>query len=495
MAAEESILAANEAESGGSATRDSAATMQPFRLVKFFSFTGLSVVLIAALVLSWMISNYSQKVMLERSKEYAVLLAENLNNQIFLQFVVPIALQGGEIRLREPRQYKKMDTIVRNIIHGLKIDSVTIFDSSNNIISYSTINELIGKQGVGGKEYQRALNGINSTDMTSSGSLLSLLPGSSPITCKLTAFIPFRPERREEGNQIIIGVTEIVLDLSDDLAAIIRLQGTIIVTSILIMGALFAVLRSIVAQADRIIEARAEERRRLEAKLDQSKRLAGLGKMIAAVSHEIKNPLGIVSSTAEILRKRLKDMGKGNDHLAEIIITETHRLDGIVMEFLDFARPQTPHLSKIDINDILIKVIRFMEPELDKHQVRTAIDLTPELPLVPADANLLYRAFLNILVNAVQAMEQGGTLTVVTTPASRDALRISISDTGVGIPEDKMDLIFNPFYTDKNRGTGLGLAIVKNIIDSHNGTIEVASQLGEFTTFIITLGMKAGQPT
>jgi signal transduction histidine kinase len=474
-----------------SAARDDVTSQQPFRLVKFFSFTGLGVVLISTFVLSWLVSNYSQRVLLERSEEYAVLLAENLNNQIFLQFVVPIAIQGGEIRLRDPRQFRKMDTIVRNIIHGLKIDSVTIFDSSNNIVSYSTIDDLVGKHDVGGREYQRALNGINSNSLASNGSLLSLLPGSSPISCKLRTFIPFRPERREEGNQIIIGVTEIVLDLSDDLRAIIRLQASIIVTSILIMGALFAVLRFIVAQADRIIEERAEERRRLEAKLDQSRRLAGLGKMIAAVSHEIKNPLGIVSSTAEILRKRLKALAPGNDHLAEIIIAETHRLDGIVMEFLDFARPQTPNLSKTNINELIMKVIQFMRPEFDKHAIKTAIDLAPTLPPTPADPNLLYRAFLNIMVNAVQAMDQGGTLAVASwTVPGRDAIRIMINDTGSGIPEEKMEMIFNPFYTDKNRGTGLGLAIVKNIIDSHQGSIAVESLPGESTTFTIELSLK-----
>jgi signal transduction histidine kinase len=473
-----------------SAARDDVTSQQPFRLVKFFSFTGLGVVLISTFVLSWLVSNYSQRVLLERSEEYAVLLAENLNNQIFLQFVVPIAIQGGEIRLRDPRQFRKMDTIVRNIIHGLKIDSVTIFDSSNNIVSYSTIDDLVGKHDVGGREYQRALNGINSNSLASNGSLLSLLPGSSPISCKLRTFIPFRPERREEGNQIIIGVTEIVLDLSDDLRAIIRLQASIIVTSILIMGALFAVLRFIVAQADRIIEERAEERRRLEAKLDQSRRLAGLGKMIAAVSHEIKNPLGIVSSTAEILRKRLKALAPGNDHLAEIIIAETHRLDWIGMEFLDFARPQTPNLSKTNINELIMKVIQFMRPEFDKHAIKTAIDLAPTLPPTPTDPNLLYRAFLNIMVNAVQAMDQGGTLAVATWRVpGRNSIRIMINDTGIGIPEEKMEMIFNPFYTDKNRGTGLGLAIVKNIIDSHHGSIEVESLPGESTTFTIELSL------
>ena len=433
------------------ATRDDVASLKTFRLVKFFSFTGLGVVLISTFVLSWLVSNYSQRVLLERSEEYAELLAENLNNQIFLQFVVPIAIQGGEIRLRDPRQFRKMDTIVRNIIHGLKIDSVTIFDSSNNIVSYSTIDELVGKHDVGGREYQRALNGINSTSLASRGSLLSLLPGSAPISCKLTTFIPFRPERREKGNQIIIGVTEIVLDLSDDLRAIIRLQATIIVTSILIMGALFAVLRFIVAQADRIIEERAEERRRLEAKLDQSRRLAGLGKMIAG----------------------------------------THRLDGIVMEFLDFARPQTPNLSKTSINELIMKVIQFMRPEFDKHDIKTALELAPTLPPAPVDSNLLYRALLNIMVNAVQAMDKGGTLAVATWRVpGRDSIRIIISDTGIGIPEEKMEMIFNPFYTDKNRGTGLGLAIVKNIIDSHHGSIEVTSKPGESTTFTIELSLK-----
>jgi two-component system sensor histidine kinase HydH len=465
------------------------ASLKPFRLVKFFSFTGLGVVLLSTFVLSWLVSNYSQKVMLERSEEYALLLAENLNNQIFLQFVVPIAIQGGTIRLRNKNQFKELNTIVRNVIHGLKIDSVTIFDSSENTISYSTIDELVGKHDVGGREYRRALNGISSTILDKSGSIWSLFPGSTPISCKLTTFIPFRPRKQQDDDkQIIMGVTEIVLDLSDDLRAIIRMQGTIIVTSIMIMGALFAVLRFIVAQADRIIEARAEERRRLEIKLHQSERLASLGKMIAAVSHEIKNPLGIVSSTAEILRKRLRELSPGNDHLAEIIIAETHRLDGIVMEFLDFARPQTPNFSQTSINDIIKKVLQFMKPEFDKHAIKTSISLSPILPAVMVDPNQMYRAFLNIFINAVQAMPQGGTLTLVTdNSAERDAVFITIRDTGKGIPEERREIIFNPFYTDKNRGTGLGLAIVKNIIDSHHGSIKVDSEVGKFTVFTLSL--------
>jgi signal transduction histidine kinase len=474
---------------GGTYQLDDAINLKPFRLVKFFSFTGLGVVLLSTFILSWLVSNYSQKVLLERSEEYALLLAENLNNQIFLQFVVPIAIKGGEIRLRNPKQFKQLDTIVKNIIHGLKVDSVSIFDSNENTISYSTIDELVGKPDVGGKEYERALNGISSTSLHSTGSLFSLLPGATPISSKLATFIPFRPRQQSNNdNQIIIGVTEIVLDLSDDLRAIIRMQGTIIITSIIIMGALFAVLRLIVSQADRIIEARAEERRRLEIKLHQAERLASLGKMVAAVSHEIKNPLGIVSSTAEILKKRLSELSPGNDHLADIIIAETHRLDGIVMEFLDFARPQTPNFTRTNINEIIRKVIKFMSPEFDKYSIKTSINLSPILPASMVDTNMLYRAFLNIFINAVQAMPHGGTLAVTTEKRpDLDAILVTITDTGVGIAEERREVIFNPFYTDKNRGTGLGLAIVKNILDSHHGSIKVASEVGKYTAFTLSL--------
>lgn len=472
-------------------TRKDLTSLKPFRLVKYFSFTSIGVVLITAITLSWLISNYAQKVLLEQSESSALLLAKTLNNQVFLQFVLPIAINVGEIRLSDPNQFRLLDNVVRNTISGLNVDSVKIFDSSKNIISYSTDIEKVGKEGVGRDEYDKALAGQNSMILNSSGSLLNLLPGSEPITSKLTIYIPFRQEKQagEEPSKIM-GVTQIVQDLSANLEAIIRLQGYIVFSSIMIMGVLFYALRLIVARADQIIEMRADERRRLEEKLHQAERLASLGKMVAAVSHEIKNPLGIVKSTAEILGKRMKDVAPGNEHLAGIIVEEATRLDGIVMEFLDFARPLSPNLSPSSLNDILSKVIRFMEPEFAKHQVELRTELDQNLPLVKADQNLLHRAFLNILVNAVQAMPDGGTLTVGTArpPGRKDAVLCRISDTGIGIIDEKLERIFNPFFTDKTRGTGLGLSIAQNIFESHQGSIEVESEVGKGTTFTITLG-------
>lgn len=467
---------------------------RPFRLVKFFSFTGLGLILITTMVLSWVISNYAKRVMLDRSESYSLLLAEHVNRQVFLQFVLPTALRYGTIALRDPGQFKRLDTVVRNTTEGLKVDSVTIFDSKENVISYSTISEEVGARDLGGVEYKKAIEGKSSSKLISTASLRHLLPGAEPISSKLMTFIPFRRENPlSERTDEVMGVTKVVQDLSEDMEAILRLQLTIIIVSILIMGTLFLILTQIVTKADQINKARDEERRRLEGKLHHAERLASLGEMVASVSHEIKNPLGIIRSTAEILNKRLKDQAPSSKHLAEIIVTETSRLDDIIREFLDFARPQVPNFAATSINNPLLKVIEFMQPELDTRQIVIEQRLDPALEPMDIDQNLLYRVFLNLFVNAVQAMPDGGTITVESRMASQGKGKnviVRISDTGIGISEDRLGMIFTPFYTNKNRGTGLGLAIVKNIIEEHNGSIEVESETGKGASFIITLPLQ-----
>ncbi len=465
------------------------ASLKPFRLVKFFSYSGLAVFLLFTLVLSWIISNHAKKVLLERSEAYAFVVAENLSHQVFQQFVLPTVVRYGKIALRNPEQFARLDAVVRNATHGMRIQAVTIFDSKENIISYSTVATRIGRTGEGGIEYRKALTGENNSVVRSTGSLLNLLPGARPISSQLSTFIPFRQyQANNQKRDVIMGVIEVVQDLSEDVVAITKLQGSIILISMLIMSALFVVLGFIVARADRIIDARAEERRRLEQQLNQSQRLATLGKMVASVSHEIKNPLGIVRSTADILGKRLKSVAPGNEHLAEIIVEETGRLDGIVREFLDFARPQELKMAPTSVNDIFGKILTFMGPELERQKIVLKTSLAQNMPQILLDQGLIHRACLNILVNGVQAMPEGGTLTVGTRYEKATGMAlIVVSDTGGGMSLEKQGHIFTPFYTDKNRGTGLGLAIVKNIIDSHQGTISVESKEGEGSTFTIAL--------
>ena len=465
------------------------AGMKPFRLVKFFSFSGLVVFLVFTLVLSWLISKHAKRVLLERSEAYSLVVAENISHQVFQQFVLPTVVRYGKIALRNPEQFKMLDTIVRNTTHGMRIEAVTIYDSIENVVSYSTIASRIGREGEGGGEYEKALAGKSNSTVSATGTIFNLMPGSSAISSQLRTFIPFRQYKAfGENTDRVMGVIEVVQDLSDDFEAIVRLQASIVFTSILIMSSLFTVLGFIVVRAERIIEARAEERQRLEQKLNQNKRLATLGKMVASVSHEIKNPLGIVRSTADILGKRVKSVAPGNEYLAQIIVDETGRLDGIVREFLDFARPQVPKLVLGSVNEVLEKVLTFMETGFLSSQVTVESNLAKKMPQIRIDHELLYRAFLNIFMNSLQAMPEGGTLTVTSNWQRKPAaIIVQVNDSGSGMSDEKKEHIFTPFYTDKNRGTGLGLAIVKNIIDSHQGSIEVESKEGEGAGFTITL--------
>lgn len=467
--------------------RDDNSGIQPFKLVKYFSYTSFAVMLIASFVLSLIISNNAKKALLDRSEAYSELFAENLNRQVFLRFVLPTVIQYGHIALSNTKQFEQLDLIVHNLTRGMGIDSVTIFDSEENIISYSTIPELVGKRDRGGIEYQKALQGENSSVLISSGSLLlNLIPGTPPVYSKLKTYIPFRSEERHgERGSNIMGVIEVVKDLSGDMQVIVDLQKRIIVVSLLIMGILFGVLAYIVMRADRIIAARAIERRQLEEKLNEAERLASLGKMVAAVSHEIKNPLGIVRSTAEILGKRISKVAPGNEHLAQIIVDETSRLDNIVREFLDFARPRDPRLEPASLNRLAERVAAFMAPELEARSVRLRKELDPNLPKTALDVEQIYQVLLNMIINAIQAMPDGGTVTVVTRLSPLGEIELEVADTGMGMPPDKLDQIFTPFYTDKHRGSGLGLAIAKNIIDKHRGRITVASVEGRGSRFTI----------
>ncbi len=460
------------------------AVLKPFRLVKFFSYTSIGVVVFTTLALAWIISNYTTKTLLDRSKEYTLVLAENLSHQIFQQFVLPLALQNRQIAVQDPRQFEKLDDIVRNATHGVNIQSVTIYSKKENIVSYSTVQERIGQKDLAAKGYLEAVAGKNSSSFVLHGSLFNLLPGSPEVSCIIKTYVPLRKEKPFSVDESVMGVIEIVQDLSDDLEALINLQGTILVTSMVIMAALFVVLSMIVHRADLIIEERAKERRRLEEKLSASQRLASLGKMVASVSHEIKNPLGIIHSTAEILGKRIAKVAPGKEHLATIIVEETARLDGIVREFLDFARPQTPKFTDVAINDILRKVSSFMKTDQQKRGVAIKLELADNMPWIKGDYDQLYQALMNIIVNSAQSMPQGGEVRIVTR-FKNDRVVVEIADDGCGMAEEELEQAFNPFFTTKNRGTGLGLAIVKNILDRHEAEMSVQSREGEGSLFTI----------
>jgi signal transduction histidine kinase len=288
----------------------------------------------------------------------------------------------------------------------------------------------------------------------------------------LITTIPFRvesPTAKQTGQ--ILGVFEITQDISGDYQDILWDQYLLVLISGTLILLLFVVLLFIVKRGETIIEKRAEERKKLVEKLHQSERMASLGAMIASVSHEIKNPLGIIRSTSDLLEKKIRQYDPENQ-LASVIGEESVRLNRIVTEFLDFARPQVVQYQAVDLEKLLEKILQFLEPEIQKQGVTATQSFSPSARPLSADPDLLYRAFLNIFLNALQAMPEGGTLSLTVRHHPQE-VEVEISDTGSGLSPEALEKAFDPFFTTKEKGSGLGLAIVKNTIEAHQGRIRL----------------------
>ena len=243
------------------------------------------------------------------------------------------------------------------------------------------------------------------------------------------------------------------------------------------------------------------ENSRLYERMKERDRLAALGEMAAGLAHEIRNPLGAIKGAAQYLDPA--SLREGDGEILQIIVEEVNRLDGVVAQFLDYSRPMSPgatdKLTPTDLNDVLARTMKLIESSLPPN-VRLETSFEPELPRILGDAEQLKQVFINLALNAVQAMPDGGRLAVRTRRPRQplelglsdaspryaaDQVEVRFADTGAGIPEEAKDRIFIPFYTTKSKGTGLGLAISQRIVKAHGGSIEVQSRLGEGSEFIL----------
>ena len=219
--------------------------------------------------------------------------------------------------------------------------------------------------------------------------------------------------------------------------------------------------------------------------MNQAARLAALGEMVAGVSHEIRNPLGIIHSTAELMGE-MPDASETQKRLAGVVKEEAGRLNRVVTEFLDFARPQVPNLRECHLEEVIQKNLSFLQPEFEKKKITVNHNMDGRVFKLKADEDLLYRAFLNVFINAMQSMEDGGTLNIRLGTEQR-AYWLEIGDTGRGIKPEDLKKIFNPFFTTKETGTGLGLSIVRKIIEGHDGVVHIESTEGAGTTVTFQL--------
>jgi ammonium transporter, Amt family len=236
--------------------------------------------------------------------------------------------------------------------------------------------------------------------------------------------------------------------------------------------------------------ARLEETQR---QLFQSEKLAALGKLSAGIAHEIRNPLTSIKILIHSLVDEQATENSREKDLA-VIETEIERVNKIIKQFLDFARPRPPSLEPTDVRTILDETLALLLYEMEAQKILPEKRYAPDLPPVPMDREQMKQVFLNLMLNAIQAMEHGGTLRVATLRASplpgkgsRPAAEIAFEDTGPGIPEDFRSRIFEPFFSSKEEGIGLGLPIAQRIVEEHGGEIRVESKVGVGATFTISL--------
>ena len=242
------------------------------------------------------------------------------------------------------------------------------------------------------------------------------------------------------------------------------------------------------------------ELKKLELRVRQAERMAALGTLAAGLSHEIRNPLSAIKTFVQLLPRKLNKPGF-MEKFQRTVPREINRINQLIEDLLDLARPPKYQFSKTNIGRLLKETIDFMGPELQAHNIRCITKLPGDLPQIRADSAQLIKAFQNLIQNAAQAMQTDGQLTIEAfveeegkdplyrfSPERRNSsVIVSFHDTGPGIPEELVKNIFNPFFTTKDKGTGLGLAITHKVITEHNGHIEAASDGRSGTRFTIDL--------
>jgi signal transduction histidine kinase len=244
----------------------------------------------------------------------------------------------------------------------------------------------------------------------------------------------------------------------------------------------------------RLAEELAETNRRLEQAQEEarrSERLAALGQLTAGLAHEIRNPLAVIKGSAETLTRRLQSADPLTTEVAGYISSEVNRLNTVVTRFLNFARPLKLEKTPTEIPPLLDRALKVAGERWPSAKVEVARQYSEELPEMIVDADLCEQAFVNLVLNAFEAMnETGGKVTVSVAAANSDGRRgveVDIEDTGPGVPAELREQIFNPFFTTKKEGVGLGLSLVSKIVDDHRGWIRISSGPGKGACFRVFL--------
>ena len=451
-------------------------SIKSFKLVKYFIIIGLAVIFLAGAVITTLDNHWLRSMQRRQNSNYAQVILENLNHQIFNLFIAPIVLNGGQIRTSDPKQFMMLDQVVRNTLHSYKVTTVNIYNMDRVI--YSWDQALMGRQIMVGEAIYNAFEGHTTEVLVEKGSSWSILfGGAREVT--MVVYAPFRMEvpYTVKATDQVLNVIEIHLDVSSEYREISMIEVLVSATSIALILGFFAILIFVVHRGEVIINHRAKAELALRERLNRAEKLASLGELTSSISHEIRNPLGIIRSTASMLKKRMNKVDPDNS-LPDIIVEESSRLNDILTDFINFARPRDVKMHACRIDEIIAKNINFLEPKLLETGGKIDMECSADLPEVYADEAMLYQAFLNVFMNAMQANEEDPRVRV-TISSGNGSVMLFVDDNGPGVPPDILERIWDPFFTTKEKGTGLGLGIVKNIIEAHAGEIHIYNLEGQ----------------
>jgi signal transduction histidine kinase len=228
----------------------------------------------------------------------------------------------------------------------------------------------------------------------------------------------------------------------------------------------------------------AESVHRIEDEIELSRRLAAIGRLTSGVAHEVKNPINAIVVHLEVLRQKMKEIDPDTRRHVDVIGSEIQRLDRVVQTLVDFTRPVELRLSDMDLRKVVEDVVTLASPAAEKHKVLVERQAGQDPLPVRIDSDLVKQAVLNIVLNGVQAMPDGGTLRI-TLKREGDSALIMVRDQGAGIPENIRDKVFNLYFTTKSGGSGIGLAMAYRVVQLHHGSVEFTSIMDHGTTFFL----------